>query len=94
MQSAAKEQRQHGEGALALEGQGEGAFKSPLACSLPSQFPARTPPCLMPGTRSIAAAVSGAGIPLSAISRASLRTGERRRLIVDGASDWASSQER
>jgi hypothetical protein len=48
----------------------------------------------MPGTRSIAAAVSGAGIPLSAISRASLRTGERRRLIVDGASDWASSQER
>ena len=60
-----------------------GALSRSLACSFISQFPTRLPRFSTPGTRSIAAAVAGSSIPLSAISRASLRRGESRRFTVD-----------
>ena len=54
-----------------------------LACSFINQFPIRLPRFSTPGTRSIAAATAGSSIWLSAISRASLRIGESRRLTVE-----------
>ncbi len=73
---------------------GSGALRRLLACSFISQFPTRLPRFSTPGTRSMAAAVAGSSIPLSAISRASLRMGESRRLTVEEESPSARSADR
>ena len=55
--------------------------------------PARVPRRSTPGTRLIAAAMAGSSRPLSLISRASLRIGDKRRLRVEAlvpAAIWAA----
>ncbi len=71
-----------------------GALRRLLACSFNSQFPARLPRYSTRGTRPIAADVAGSSIPLSTISRASLRMGDSRRLTVEEESSSARSAER
>ena len=73
---------------------GSGACSRSFAWSFISQFPTRVPRLSTPGTRSIAAAVAGSSIWLSAISRASFRIGESRRLMVEEERRFARSAER
>ena len=73
---------------------GSGACSRSLAWSFISQFPTRVPCRSTPGTRSIAAAVAGSSIWLSAISRASFRIGESRRLMVEEDRRFARSADR